>query len=277
MKRRRAWPRDLDYFSEKIGKSLDLVQGPGGNTSWKKNHVMWIKASGMRLSDALIKEIFCKVRQSSPMVTSKTDELRPSIESTLHAVCPGTFVVHVHSIAGMSLGFRKNIPPNALEILDKFSIGTLDYFRPGIELARATEEICASQRGLQGLLLKNHGLVIWGEDLKSLYESLIEFEALLSKLFPVQIEVFEKIRYQSLKQYLNGRYLTPDHAVFGHTFDDLSINNKTNWLNDLQGALERALACIEVEVNEEICFLSELEVETLRNWEAEIFRKGMNT
>ncbi len=277
MKHRRAWPKDLDFFSEKIGKSLDLVQGPGGNTSWKKNHVMWIKASGMRLSDALIKEIFCRVSQSSPIVTSNTDGLRPSIESSLHAVCPGTFVVHVHSIAGMSLGFRKIIPPNALEILDKFSMGTLDYCRPGIELARATEEICATQRGLQGLLLKNHGLVIWGEDLKSLYESLIEFEALLSKLFPVQIEVLEKIRHQPLKHFLNSRYLTPDHAVFGYKFEDLSIYNKTDWFNDLKCALEKALACIEGELNEEICFLSELEVETLRNWEAEAFRKGMNT
>jgi len=275
MERQRPWPKNLDDFSEKIGKSSDLVQGPGGNTSWKDNDFMWMKASGMRLSNALNTEIFCKVSRSAPMVTLNTDGLRPSIESALHAVRPDTFVVHVHSVSAMSLGFRKKIPPGALEILNEFSIGTLDYFRPGIELSRATEEICESQWRLQGLLLKNHGLVIWGEDIKNLYEQLIEFEAQLGNLFPIQIEVLEEIRRQSLKQYLNNRYLTPDHAVFGNKFEDLSIHNKTNWISDLRFALEKALACIEI--NEEILFLSEFEVEALRNWEAEKLRQGMNT
>ncbi|MFM8842880.1 MAG: hypothetical protein ACKOFJ_01455, partial [Actinomycetota bacterium] len=75
----RPWPKILDEVSEKIGVSKDLVQGPGGNTSWKKNDVMWVKASGTRLSNAKEIEIFCKVNVSTPMVTSNTDGLRPSI------------------------------------------------------------------------------------------------------------------------------------------------------------------------------------------------------
>lgn len=275
MIKNRPWPKILDEVSEKIGISKDLVQGPGGNTSWKKNDVMWVKASGTRLSDAKEIEIFCKANINSPMVTSNINGLRPSIESTLHAIRPESFVVHVHSVSAMSLGFRKKVPQSALEILGEFSIGVLCYFRPGIELSKAMEEICRSQRELQGLILRNHGLVIWGEDIGSIYEKLIDFEARLATLFPVQVEVLEEIRRQSLKQYLNDRYLTPDHAVFGHKFEELSIHDDANWLSDLRYALEKALACIEV--HEEISFISELEVVALRNWEAEKLRQGMNT
>lgn len=271
----RPWPKILDEVSEKIGISKDLVQGPGGNTSWKKNDVMWVKASGTRLSNAKKIEIFCKVNVSSPMETSNTDGLRPSIESTLHAIRPESFVVHVHSVSAMSLGFRKKIPQSALEILGEFSIGVLCYFRPGIELSKAIDEICKSQKELQGLILKNHGLVIWGEDIGKIYERLIVLEGRLASLFPVQVEVLAEIRRQSLKQYLNDKYLTPDHVVFGHKFEELSIHDDTNWLSELRYALEKALACIEI--HEEIGFISELEVEGLRNWEAEKLRQGMNT
>ena len=42
----RVWPNPL------------LVQGAGGNVSWKEEDTLWVKASGTWLSDASAEDIF---------------------------------------------------------------------------------------------------------------------------------------------------------------------------------------------------------------------------
>ena len=50
-------PFTLIEITEKIGKDINLVQGPGGNISYKHNGYMYIKASGTKMSDVK-KKIF---------------------------------------------------------------------------------------------------------------------------------------------------------------------------------------------------------------------------
>ena len=50
-------PFDLIKITEKIGKDINLVQGPGGNISYKHNGFMYVKASGTKMSDVK-KKIF---------------------------------------------------------------------------------------------------------------------------------------------------------------------------------------------------------------------------
>ena len=49
--------------SQKIGNDLTLVQGAGGNTSFKNEEFLWVKASGTKLSHAKNKDIFVKLEQ----------------------------------------------------------------------------------------------------------------------------------------------------------------------------------------------------------------------
>ena len=44
---------ELRNISSQIGNNIDFVQGAGGNTSVKEDGVLWIKASGCWLSDAI--------------------------------------------------------------------------------------------------------------------------------------------------------------------------------------------------------------------------------
>ena len=44
-------------FCASIGSDPLLVQGPGGNVSWKENNCLWVKASGTWLASAK-KKIF---------------------------------------------------------------------------------------------------------------------------------------------------------------------------------------------------------------------------
>ena len=50
-------PSTLIEITEKIGKDINLVQGPGWNISYKQNGFMYIKASGTKMSDVK-KKIF---------------------------------------------------------------------------------------------------------------------------------------------------------------------------------------------------------------------------
>jgi rhamnose utilization protein RhaD (predicted bifunctional aldolase and dehydrogenase) len=270
----RPWPEVLDLISSKIGKSRDLVQGPGGNTSWKRNEQMWVKASGKKLGNALEEEIFCKVEINSPNLVSNSGALRPSIETSLHAVRKESFVVHVHSVGAMSLGFRKAFNRQVMTLLRQYSLGIVDYYRPGIDLSNALHVVTTSKTGLKGSLLKNHGLVLWGEDLQELYETLLNFEEQLLEMYPINDEVLQKIKSQSLKHYLNNQYLTPDHAVFGPSMDKLATTDKESWLNDLNYALEKSVACVEsIDI---INFINLDEVNALQKWDSEKLRLGMN-
>ena len=54
-------PHDLPALatlSARIGADPLLIQGAGGNTSVKEGGVMWIKASGTNLADALTRDVF---------------------------------------------------------------------------------------------------------------------------------------------------------------------------------------------------------------------------
>jgi rhamnose utilization protein RhaD (predicted bifunctional aldolase and dehydrogenase) len=50
----------IDYCAH-IGADPMLVQGAGGNVSWKDGETLWVKASGAWLADAARKEIFVPV------------------------------------------------------------------------------------------------------------------------------------------------------------------------------------------------------------------------
>ena len=93
--------KSLINVTEKIGSDINLVQGPGGNISFKSNGYMYIKASGEKMSDAKNKNIFVKTylnkiisslnnNDPEPMKNSwdKNSQMRPSIETTMHALMP---------------------------------------------------------------------------------------------------------------------------------------------------------------------------------------------
>ena len=107
----RDTPADLDDLrraSVRLGADPLLIQGPGGNTSVKQGEAMWIKASGTLLADATDRSIFVEVdlprlNEAIERGDPKADQaeefarvpggLRPSIETSLHAVFPHRIVL----------------------------------------------------------------------------------------------------------------------------------------------------------------------------------------
>ena len=273
MKRSRPWPSLLDQVSMQIGQKNFLVQGPGGNTSWKHDSDLWVKASGYQLKDSISEEIFCQVKIDNPLVNVNSDGKNPSIESTLHAIRPEEFVVHVHSINTISLGCRRELETEARKFLKHYQLSYLEYHRPGENLAKSIQNKNYNV-SVRGLLLANHGLVLWGDDILELWNLLIEIEAGLDHIYPTNNDLLDKIKSVTLMKYLGEKHLTPDHAVFDAAMSQTYVPETLDWLRELRNALEISVA--KISRVEDIQFISNEESRFLQQWEAEKLRQKMN-
>jgi len=178
---------EINEICSKMGCDPLLVQGAGGNVSWKDSGVMWVKASGTFLAEAHEKDIFVPVdlvSMRSKMLQGNYSfkptvlgdfSLRPSIETLLHGLMRHKVVVHLHLISALIHLIKKD----ALEVISNrvdgaFSWGYVDYCMPGPELAEAVATILNSKEGLDVIFLGNHGVVI-GADTVGKADELVHF------------------------------------------------------------------------------------------------------
>jgi rhamnose utilization protein RhaD (predicted bifunctional aldolase and dehydrogenase) len=179
---------DLLALSERIGRDPALVQGPGGNTSLKADGRMIIKASGTWLADARQKPIMVPVELAPLLAAIEADDpstetserfvvaaenpsgLRPSIETTLHAVMPQRVVVHVHCVETIATAVREDAEAVLARRLSGIDYAFAPYARPGRPLTRAVRE--ALRPGVDVVILGNHGLVVAADTVREAEELL---------------------------------------------------------------------------------------------------------
>lgn len=153
------------------------VQGAGGNSSIKDADVMWIKASGTLLAEAQDKEIFVAtdlermrhaLENDDPFADQPAEfllpggpDLRPSIETSLHAVFQQTVVLHTHCIHTLAHAIRKDAAAVLAEKLRGFKWAFVDYAKPGANLARGVRAVL--DPGVNVIVLGNHGLIVAGD------------------------------------------------------------------------------------------------------------------
>ncbi|QKD06644.1 class II aldolase [Mesorhizobium loti R88b] len=166
----------LRSLSASVGADPLLVQGAGGNTSIKQAGVLWIKASGTWLKNARDDEIMVPVALAplldavahrSPAAETAGQftladlnprQLRPSIETTVHALLPQKIVVHVHCVETISIAVQANAEAVLEERLRGLDWAFVPYRRPGLPLAQAIAERLRPATNV--LVLGNHGLVV---------------------------------------------------------------------------------------------------------------------
>lgn len=178
----------LRAFSAAIGSDPSLTQAAGGNTSVKDGDTLWIKASGTWLAHALERDIMVPVEMTPLLAAVEAGDpaaeqahrftitarnpsgLRPSIETTVHALIPQRVVAHVHCVDTIALAVRTDAVAELGQRLDGFNWAYVPYHRPGLPLARGIALHRAQRPDV--LILGNHGLVVAAE-------SVAETEALL--------------------------------------------------------------------------------------------------
>lgn len=166
-------------LSARIGSNPLLIQGPGGNTSLKEDGILWIKASGTWLSQARERPIMVPV-QLAPLLRAIAQNdancesavefvpaelnpqgLRPSIETTLHAVLPNKVVLHVHCVETIAWAVLADGERRLQERLWDMGGIYVPYARPGLPLAQLIRDRAAP--GTKVIVMANHGLVVVGE------------------------------------------------------------------------------------------------------------------
>ena len=167
---------EIEQMCEELGSNSMLVQGAGGNVSWKENDTLWVKASGTWLANASTEDIFVavdlenvkdKINQgkfSDTPVFQASSGLRPSIETLLHALMPQKIVVHVHSVEALVALVRSDSAQALCQkISDSLNWCKVGYHKPGSELARSIAHELKESFETNIVFMQNHGIVIGGE------------------------------------------------------------------------------------------------------------------
>jgi rhamnose utilization protein RhaD (predicted bifunctional aldolase and dehydrogenase) len=320
----------LRELSARVGADPLLVQAAGGNTSLKDDGIMWIKASGTWLKDAATRDIFVPLDHAAIMTALAANDpacesctafvrtdlnatgLRPSIETTVHALMPQRVVVHVHCVNTIAWAIRSDAEARLTERLADLNWAFIPYARPGLQLADA---ITARLRpGVDVLVLGNHGLVVAAS-------SVDEAEALLARVVaavtrPVRATV-PPDRDALVKLCAGSRYrlaasdethalatdslalrrgksrvFYPDHVVFlgvgvATGFADnaplVAIPGKGVLIrDDAKPAIEPMGRCLadvmrRVEEQDPLTALTEGDIDKLVNWDAEKYRQTLKT
>ena len=242
---------EVKEYCALIGKDPLLVQGAGGNASWKDGDVLWVKASGAWLAHAEKHEMFIPVALSClrgginhdavsaiPKVIGDST-FRPSIETVLHALMPHKVVLHLHAVEVLAHLVRQDAL-QTIEMLigDSVKWAFVEYFKPGVELAAAVRAALREVPEADVVFFKSHGLIIGGNDihridiilsnlisrLKNPIISLSNSETNSTDRAPLRSDWYKlcddsEINQLATNSQLSSRLrsawvLYPDHAVF---------------------------------------------------------------
>jgi NAD(P)-dependent dehydrogenase (short-subunit alcohol dehydrogenase family)/rhamnose utilization protein RhaD (predicted bifunctional aldolase and dehydrogenase) len=196
--------KDLIEISKYYGTNKDYVIAGGGNTSFKDDETIWIKASGHSLADMTEESLVLLSREKLHIISSneypedpsereervKEDmfrsilypakNLRPSVETSLHEIIQYKYVVHLHPTLINGLLCSRN----ARSLTHKLFIDNVlfvPYTDPGYILFKKLEsEIIGYRqkftRDPQIIFLENHGVFVGAdttEEVKKIYSEII--------------------------------------------------------------------------------------------------------
>jgi rhamnose utilization protein RhaD (predicted bifunctional aldolase and dehydrogenase) len=182
----------LVELSRAYGSDPEMVLGGGGNTSVKLDGHLLVKASGASLSqigpenfvdldraalqklleaelptsraerEAAFKEALLAARRSPATAQ------RPSVESVLHHLMPGRFVVHLHATEVNQFACSQDGPALVAGHLGD-DVAWVDLVDPGFILAKALDQQLQAFTTKTGkprpraVIMQNHGVVVSGE------------------------------------------------------------------------------------------------------------------
>jgi len=170
---------DLCRVSARLGRDALQVQGPGGNASLKNDAAMLVKASGTWLAEAETEDIMvpvdlARLRKALKSGDPKADNgiafvpegenpggLRPSIETSVHAIFDWPVVLHTHCVATIATALRADAGQVVAERLADLGAVFVPYTKPGLALAQAIDAVTDPETRV--LVLGNHGLAAGAE------------------------------------------------------------------------------------------------------------------
>lgn len=237
--------KDLVKISQAAGKSPDLVQGGGGNTSVKLDgNLMAVKASGYKLkeittTDGYVVVNYKKIKEYHEQVDLSKDidyekesgefvranvvpmeglkQLRPSVEAGFHSVLL-KHVIHTHPVYSNIICCCENGRELVEKIFKdkKYGYIWIPYINPGFMLTLAIMREVSnhiSEKGFfpQAIFMENHGLVVTADTAREC------------------IELHEEV-LDTIRNYFNITDKFPEIAI--EPLSDGTFRSKTKYLNE---------------------------------------------
>jgi len=213
-------------MSQRYGKNAEFVLDGGGNTSLKEDGVLYVKGSGVKLSDIqaeqfvamdLIK-LLAIITRDYPVSMNEAqkdeaaladimsarlageDDKRPSVEAVLHAMLPYKYVLHVHPplINGLTCSAEGS---DACKRLFGDKAVWIDISKPGLMLAGKCDKAFKAYSQKHGncpqiTLLQNHGIFIAAETVDEI-DKLMYYAVSTVKGKIKEMPLFEAVPYDN--------------------------------------------------------------------------------
>jgi rhamnose utilization protein RhaD (predicted bifunctional aldolase and dehydrogenase) len=182
----RAELQPLLQLTARVGGDPLLTQASAGNSSAKLDGVLWIKASGRWMANALRDDIFIPLdlAEVSECLSQGMDpaERYPcaSLETAMHAVLPHAVVLHVHCVNTIAWAVRNDAPAQLQSRLAGLRWQWIPYVASGLPLSRKIGEALLESSDADVFILGNHGLVIGGTDAAAVESLLRELQGRLT-------------------------------------------------------------------------------------------------
>lgn len=224
----------------KLGNNPLLSHGAGGNYSWKSGDSLFIKASGMWLSDAQNKNIFVEINRSEYLNELKENNfdvnlmnysqngLKPSIETSMHALLPQKYVIHLHPVKVLSMLIQNNWQSLIQEKLKNISIpfNLVRYHKPGKELAEAINISMNQNPNANLYFLKNHGIIVAGNEFESFTNFLLKILTIFSDGELDRLDgCSSELQISDIPNYLNFRHPVISKLISENIFQETLEKN----------------------------------------------------
>ena len=192
----------LVEISRKYGQDSRFVIAGGGNTSFKTQDKLWVKASGHSLgtiteggfaildrkqldaistkeysTDSVLRE---KQASRDLLAACISEGLKPSVEASLHNLISAPFVVHLHPTMVNGLMCSNEAEQMSAELFGSKAL-YVPYEDPGYALYKKVEKYVADYVAANGcepevILLQNHGIFVGGDtiqQIEQIYDSVL--------------------------------------------------------------------------------------------------------
>ncbi len=196
--------KDLIEVSRFFGKNKNYTLAGGGNTSYKNDKHIWIKASGVSLANIEEDGFAILDRQKVQIVRTKTytsdaqkrevevkndliaaniepeNQRRPSVETSFHDLINYAFVVHMHPTLTNALMCSNNARKMTLELFGEEALYIT--YDPGYPLFMKVKTALKAYREKftndpKIIFLENHGIFVSADntdEIKSIYASVTQ-------------------------------------------------------------------------------------------------------
>lgn len=192
---------NLVALSQKYGSDPRFVIAGGGNTSYKNEEKLWVKASGFAMATitedgfavldrSLLNPMGEKVYSSETAEREEqvkndlaaaciTKDRRPSVETSLHNAMSAPYIVHTHPTLVNGLMCSKNAEALCKELFPEALY--IEYTDPGYTLFKKVYDRIQAYKAANGaepsvIFLQNHGVFVGGqtpEEIDAIYAGII--------------------------------------------------------------------------------------------------------